>query len=68
MGIEEKNASKKIRGLENSLRHADQLEAIGCEECLQELPVERAFPVEGEDYVKHFCGLACYDRWKAKDK
>ena len=37
-------------------------EIIMCEVCLTEIPrsVSRC---EGQDYVYHFCGPACYAKW-----
>lgn len=41
---------------------------VPCEFCLREIPHPEAGTVEAEDYVMHFCGLACFRLWReAKD-
>ena len=40
----------------------DNSEIIMCEICLNEIP-RSVSSSEGQDYVYHFCGLACYARW-----
>ena len=42
----------------------DQL--ISCDTCLKEIPSTDAHNVESDEYVHHFCGLDCYDRWRHK--
>jgi hypothetical protein len=37
---------------------------VACEVCLKEVPVGEAKIAEAVDYVAHFCGLACYEKWK----
>lgn len=37
---------------------------LSCEECLSEIPASVAHSLEGPDYVHHFCGLECYERWQ----
>lgn len=37
---------------------------IQCGVCLKEIPVSEAKSAEAADYVRHFCGLACYDLWR----
>lgn len=41
-------------------------EHIPCEICLKEIPVDEAKSFEAVDYVVHFCGLECYEKWKEK--
>lgn len=36
---------------------------VTCEVCLKEIPPSVGQSAEGEDYVHHFCGLACLDAW-----
>ena len=43
-------------------------EIIACEVCLKEIPVSEARVEEAEDYISYFCGLECYDKWKAQEK
>lgn len=40
-----------------------ETEIIECSECLKEIPASEAKSAEGIDYVAHFCGLECYDKW-----
>ncbi|EGJ58550.1 ABC transporter, permease/ATP-binding family protein [Acinetobacter baumannii 6013150] len=35
---------------------------------MQEIPLDAAFTPEGAEYVEHFCGLDCYERFQARAK
>lgn len=37
---------------------------IACSVCQREIPLSAALWRESSDYVAHFCGLDCYDRWR----
>lgn len=37
---------------------------VPCELCLKEIPVSEAKVDEAADYVRYFCGLDCYAKWK----
>jgi hypothetical protein len=39
---------------------------LTCDMCLDELPAEDAIREEGKDYVAHFCGLDCLERWRMR--
>jgi hypothetical protein len=39
-------------------------EIVACEVCLKEIPESVAKSMEGEDYIHHFCGLECFEKWK----
>jgi hypothetical protein len=42
-----------------------QLEShVACSVCHHEIPVSAALWRESSDYVAHFCGLQCFDRWR----
>ena len=41
---------------------------IACEVCLKEIPESHAKTAEADDYVAHFCGLDCYQKWKTQHK
>ena len=41
-------------------------EQISCEICLKEIPASEAKSEEASDYVAHFCGLDCYDKWRTQ--
>lgn len=43
-------------------------ESVTCEVCLKEVPISEATVPEASDYFVHFCGLECYEKWKAQDK
>ena len=42
------------------------VELVDCEVCLKEVPKSEATVPEAMDYVAHFCGLNCYEKWKSK--
>ena len=39
-------------------------ERVSCEVCRKEVPESESVAPEAGDYLIHFCGLACYDKWK----
>ena len=41
-----------------------KVERVSCEICLKEVPISEAVVPEATDYVAHFCGLDCYEKWK----
>jgi len=41
-------------------------ELVQCDVCLKEIPVSEARNAEASDYVAHFCGLNCYEKWVNK--
>lgn len=41
-----------------------EVEQVACEMCLKEVPISEATVPEALDYVAHFCGLECYEKWK----
>ena len=41
-------------------------ELVACEICLKEIPESAALNQEGHDYVHHFCGLDCLEKWREK--
>lgn len=40
---------------------------ISCRECGEEIPPSEARSAEGEDYVWHFCGPDCFERWQTRE-
>jgi hypothetical protein len=38
---------------------------VACQVCLTEIPLSVAKSQEAEEYTLHFCGIECYDKWKA---
>ncbi len=40
------------------------VEQVACDVCMKEVPLSQATVPESQDYVAHFCGLDCYQKWK----
>lgn len=43
---------------------SEDQEQVSCEVCMKEIPVSEARSSEASDYVHHFCGAECYEKWK----
>lgn len=43
-----------------------EAKTVLCAACLKEIPVSELRSGEAVDYVVHFCGLECYEKWKAQ--
>lgn len=41
-------------------------EQVACEVCMKEIPSSLAETMEADDYVHHFCGIDCYQKWQEK--
>ncbi len=41
-----------------------EVETVQCDICLAEIPASEAKSAEADEYVMHFCGLDCYDKWR----
>lgn len=41
-------------------------EKVECEICLKEIPISESKSSEATDYVIHFCGLECYEKWNTQ--
>lgn len=39
-----------------------------CETCCKQIPLSAALTPEGADYVRHFCGVDCYEKWLKKQE
>lgn len=39
-------------------------EHVTCKMCMKEIPISEAIVPEATDYVAHFCGVECYDKWR----
>ncbi len=37
---------------------------VQCDVCMKEIPATEAKSAEASDYVSHFCGLECYEKWR----
>ena len=40
------------------------VERVACKTCMKEIPTSEANIAEASDYVAHFCGVTCYDKWR----
>jgi hypothetical protein len=40
------------------------LQQLRCAICEHEVPLSEAVVPEASDYMAHFCGLECYERWR----
>ncbi len=40
---------------------------VKCETCLKEIPASGAKVDESSDYVRHFCGLDCFEKWQQQE-
>ena len=52
----------------NTTMSANDPATINCCVCCKEIPLDAAFTPEGAEYVEHFCGLDCYERFQARAK
>ncbi len=52
----------------NSKKSTENRELVECEICLKEIPASEAKNEEASDYVLHFCGLECFDKWRSSEK
>lgn len=41
-----------------------RVEPVACCVCMKEVPKSEAVVPEATDYLMHFCGLDCYEKWK----
>lgn len=39
---------------------------LRCDTCQKDIPSSVGVTAEGRDYVWHFCGMSCYERWRQK--
>ncbi len=51
-----------------SAMNATDQATIACCVCCKEIPLDAAFTPEGAEYVEHFCGLECYQRFQVRAK
>lgn len=45
-----------------------QDDLIACEICLTEIPGTVSGNAEADEYVVHYCGLECYELWRAQQE
>lgn len=51
-----------------SCEEDEECEMVTCAACMAEVPASVAKTYEGPDYVHHFCGLECFEKWRAQAK
>ena len=59
--LERKTIMNESEKIENN-------EVIACDVCMKEVPASEAKSEEASDYVRHFCGLDCYEKWSNQEK
>jgi hypothetical protein len=47
---------------------SNEKQKISCHVCKKDIPEAAAVHAEGEEYVLHFCDIACMDFWKDEEK
>ncbi len=70
LSVRKADAGGGIRRLRQSMEgatmNANDPTATSCCVCCKEIPLDAAFTPEGAEYVEHFCGLECYQRFQAR--
>ena len=70
LSVRKADAGGGIRRLRQSMEgatmNANDPTATSCCVCCKEIPLDAAFTPEGAEYVEHFCGLECYQRFRAR--
>lgn len=51
--------------MEKPRQQPRQPETVRCGVCRKEIPRSEARSAEAHEYVFYFCGLDCYERWRA---
>ena len=54
----------KVRCTMTRADRAIDVERVPCEVCRKEVPKSESVVPEAADYLIHFCGLDCFDKWK----
>jgi Domain of unknown function (DUF3330) len=49
-------------------RSSEAASLVPCSVCQREIAASVATWREGSDYVAHYCGLDCYDRWLSRSR
>ncbi len=52
----------------NTKTDENQKELVSCNICMKEIANGKGKVSEVDDYVMHFCGLECYDKWHKKSQ
>jgi len=58
-------ATEELTGMSDKMTPKEP-EHVSCDICMKEIPIDEANSFETVDYVIHFCGLECFDKWKEK--
>jgi hypothetical protein len=54
------------QSMEGATMNASESTTTSCCVCCEEIPLDAAFTPEGAEYVEHFCGLECFQRFQAR--
>ena len=46
----------------------DDAESLNCDICTREIPADSMHSSEIDDYVVHYCGIECYEKWKLQQE
>ncbi|VAW85647.1 hypothetical protein MNBD_GAMMA18-376 [hydrothermal vent metagenome] len=41
----------------------EEPEVLACQICMKEVPKDLSKSAEGVEYVYHFCGQKCFEKW-----
>jgi len=50
----------------NTNKPSEPESLISCDICLAEIPASETNNDETTEYVIHYCGLECYEKWKSQ--
>ena len=59
-------ATEELIAMNNKIAPIEP-EHVSCDTCMKEVPIDEANSFEAVDYVVHFCGLECFEKWKKKE-
>lgn len=60
------NSNSNDHSVPSSADTTGLLHRVTCITCQREVPLSEAVVPEAVDYMLYFCGLDCYDRWRAQ--
>ena len=45
----------------------EEPEVLACQICMKEVPKDLSKSAEGVEYVYHFCGQECFEKWEKQE-
>lgn len=51
----------------NNDAEQQEVEAVSCHVCHQDVPHTEGLTVEAQEYLFFFCGLGCYSSWQLEN-